>query len=57
VGVTASPLLLHQVDDVALLVDGRVVETGTHEQLLHSSPAYRRVVARSLQVDEVGSDA
>jgi len=46
--VTASPLLLHQADDVVLLVDGRVVERGTHEGLLHSSPAYRRVVARSM---------
>jgi ABC-type multidrug transport system fused ATPase/permease subunit len=40
-------LLLHQADDVALLVDGRVVERGTHEGLLHSSPAYRGVVARA----------
>ena len=40
--MTASPLLLHQADDVALLVDGRVAERGTHEGLLHSSPAYRR---------------
>ena len=46
--VTASPLLLHQADTVALLVDGRVAERGTHEGLLHSSPAYRRVVERSM---------
>ena len=46
--VTASPLLLHQADDVALLVDGRVAERGTHEGLLHSSSAYRGVVARSM---------
>ena len=51
--VTASPLLLHQADDVALLVDGRVVEHGTHEGLLHSSPAYRRVVARSMMAEGV----
>ncbi|GAA3567928.1 ABC transporter ATP-binding protein [Microlunatus spumicola] len=50
--VTASPLLLHQADDVALLVDGRVVERGTHEGLLHSSPAYRGVVARALVAEE-----
>lgn len=46
--VTASPLLLHQADDVTLLVDGRIAERGTHEGLLHSSRAYRRVVARSM---------
>src|SRR4051794_18904143 len=51
--VTASPLLLHQADDVALLVDGRVLERGTHEELLHSSPAYRRVVARSMMAEGV----
>ncbi len=45
--VTASPLLLHQADTVALLDQGRVVETGTHEELLHGSAAYRRVVTRS----------
>ena len=46
--VTASPLLLHQADDVTLLVDGRVAERGTHEGLLESSSAYRSVVARSM---------
>ncbi|MBB3329089.1 ABC-type multidrug transport system fused ATPase/permease subunit, partial [Friedmanniella antarctica] len=46
--VTASPLLLHRADDVVLLVDGVVAERGTHEHLLHSSPAYRAVVARAL---------
>lgn len=54
--VTASPLLLHQADDVALLVDGRVAERGTHESLLHSSPAYRGVVVRSM-VDGAAGDA
>ncbi len=46
--VTASPLMLHQADEVALLVDGTVAERGTHEGLLHASPAYRRVVERSM---------
>ena len=44
--VTASPLVLDEVDRVAYLADGRVVETGTHRDLLSSSPAYRRVVTR-----------
>jgi ABC-type multidrug transport system fused ATPase/permease subunit len=51
--VTASPLLLHQADDVVLLVDGRVTERGTHEGLLQSSPAYRGVVARAMVDVEV----
>jgi ABC-type multidrug transport system fused ATPase/permease subunit len=44
--VTSSPLLLEQVDAVALLVDGRVVATGPHAQLLRERPDYRRVVVR-----------
>ncbi|HTY70806.1 MAG TPA: ABC transporter ATP-binding protein [Actinomycetes bacterium] len=44
---TTSPLLLDRVDDVSLLVDGRVAASGTHRELLHGEPAYRRVVLRS----------
>ncbi|UYM03869.1 ABC transporter ATP-binding protein [Solicola gregarius] len=44
--VTASPLLLDEVDTVAFLAEGRVVATGTHRELLESVPAYRRVVTR-----------
>ncbi|MGH3357379.1 MAG: ABC transporter transmembrane domain-containing protein [Nocardioidaceae bacterium] len=44
--VTASPLLLDEVDSVAYLADGKVVATGTHRELLDSTPAYRRVVTR-----------
>jgi len=44
--ITASPLVLDEVDRVAYLADGRVAETGTHRELLDSSPAYRRVVTR-----------
>ncbi|UJP39720.1 ABC transporter ATP-binding protein [Cellulomonas palmilytica] len=50
--VTASPLVLDHVDEVQLLVDGRVVATGTHAELLARSDArgeaYRRVVGRGL---------
>ena len=42
---TASPLLLDQVDEVALIGDGRVVAVGTHRELL-DDPRYRRIVAR-----------
>lgn len=44
--MSASPLLLHHADDVALLEHGRVVATGTHEQLVASHAGYRAVVLR-----------
>jgi ABC-type multidrug transport system fused ATPase/permease subunit len=43
---TSSPLLLDQVDEVALVVDGRVVTTGTHHDLLRTDARYRRAVTR-----------
>ena len=45
---TVSPLWLHHADRVVLLDGGRVVADGTHEELLATSAAYRRVVARAL---------
>ena len=42
--LTTSPLLLDRVDEVALLVDGRVVAQGAHRDLLRHDPAYRWVV-------------
>jgi ABC-type multidrug transport system fused ATPase/permease subunit len=47
---TVSPLLLDAVDEVAFLVDGRVVATGTHADLLATEPAYRTVVVRDVEV-------
>ena len=38
---TTSPLLLDRVDEVALVVDGRVVATGPHRDLLAPTPRYR----------------
>ena len=46
---TVSPLWLRHADRVVLLVDGRVVAGGTHEELLETEPAYRDVVVRSLE--------
>ncbi len=43
---STSPLLLDAVDEVAFLVDGAVVATGSHTELLATVPAYRRVVTR-----------
>ncbi|CAN5429716.1 ABC transporter ATP-binding protein [soil metagenome] len=48
--VTASPLVLDVVEEVALIEDGRVVARGTHRELLAASDAagraYRAVVSR-----------
>jgi ABC-type multidrug transport system fused ATPase/permease subunit len=44
--LTTSPLVLDRADVVALLDEGRVVETGTHRALLASSARYRAVVTR-----------
>ena len=43
---TTSPLLLDHADEVALLIDGHVVATGTHHDLLHENEQYRDVVIR-----------
>lgn len=49
--VTASPLVLDVVDEVALVVGGRVVATGTHRDLVTArdatGAAYRSVVSRA----------
>ena len=44
--MSSSPLMLDAVDEVAFLQGGRVVATGSHSELLTSSPAYRAVVTR-----------
>jgi ABC-type multidrug transport system fused ATPase/permease subunit len=44
--MTSSPLVLDRADQVALLLDGRVVAVGTHRQLLDAD-AYRSVVLRT----------
>ncbi|HQU26447.1 MAG TPA: ABC transporter ATP-binding protein [Acidimicrobiales bacterium] len=43
---SSSPLVLERCDVVSLLVGGRVVERGRHEELLERSPLYRRIVLR-----------
>jgi putative ABC transport system ATP-binding protein len=43
--VTTSPTLLAACDEVSLIVDGRVVETGVHRDLL-THDRYREVVGR-----------
>ncbi|HWM75175.1 MAG TPA: ATP-binding cassette domain-containing protein, partial [Nocardioides sp.] len=52
---STSPLMLDAVDEVALLIDGRVVATGSHGDLLRENAAYRSIVIREteLQSSEV----
>ena len=52
---STSPLMLDAVDEVVLLIDGRVVATGSHGDLLGENAAYRAVVTREteLQPSEV----
>jgi ABC-type multidrug transport system fused ATPase/permease subunit len=44
--VSASPLLLDRVDDVAFLQGDRIVAAGPHRDLLETVPAYRATVTR-----------
>ncbi len=44
--VTVSPLVLDRADTVVLVEAGCVRATGTHRELLRTSPAYRDVVTR-----------
>jgi ABC-type multidrug transport system fused ATPase/permease subunit len=55
---TVSPLWLHHADVVVLMEQGRVTESGRHEDLLRESAAYRRVVTRSMDapVEEVAGE-
>ncbi|HET7723111.1 MAG TPA: ABC transporter ATP-binding protein [Propionibacteriaceae bacterium] len=46
---TVSPLWLRHAEVVALVIDGQVAATGTHEELLAASAAYREVVARGME--------
>ena len=46
--MSVSPLLLHHADRVVLLENGRINADGTHDELLRNDPAYRRVVARTM---------
>lgn len=50
---TTSPLMLDAADTVAFLVGGRVSATGTHADLLAGDAAYRAVVTRETELEEV----
>ena len=59
--VTASPLVLDHLDEVHLLDGGRVVESGTHAELLARegtwAARYRAVVGRSMAEDDAARPA
>ncbi len=44
--VSTSPLVLDQADTVVLVADGRVQASGSHRELLRTSPDYHDVVTR-----------
>ncbi|MER7895490.1 ABC transporter ATP-binding protein [Streptomyces sp. NPDC096046] len=46
---TASPLLLDRADTLHYLVDGKVAASGTHRELLDTTPGYRALVARDTE--------
>ena len=54
--VTASPLLLDRMDTIAVVRKGRVVGTGTHQQLLRQEDdlgdLYRAIVSRTISAAE-----
>jgi len=43
---TSSPLLLEKVDEVIVVRDGRVIDQGSHEQLLLTNQWYRQLIVR-----------
>ena len=53
---TLSPLWLRQADQVAFLVEGQVVATGSHAELSETCPAYRAAVLRGASLEEVRHD-
>ncbi|MET9383849.1 ABC transporter ATP-binding protein [Streptomyces sp. NPDC002928] len=48
---TTSPLVLDHADTVHYLVDGKVMATGSHRQLLVEQAGYRALVARNAAAD------
>ncbi|MEU9397122.1 ABC transporter ATP-binding protein [Streptomyces sp. NPDC048324] len=50
---TTSPLVLDRADTVYFLVDGAAVAAGSHRELLDAEPAYRALVARDADAEEV----
>ena len=43
---STSPVMLERMDWIFVLLDGRVVDVGTHSSLTRDSPLYRQIVLR-----------
>ncbi len=43
---STSPVMLQQMDLIYVVVDGCVIDQGTHRELARDSPAYRQIVLR-----------
>jgi ATP-binding cassette subfamily B protein len=54
--VAHRPSTVLLADRVALLVDGRIAAVGTHSELLDTVPEYRRLLAQTSELEEVGHD-
>jgi ATP-binding cassette subfamily B protein len=52
--VAHRPSTVLLADRVALLVDGRIAAVGTHRELLDTVPAYRKLLAQTSELEEVG---
>ncbi|BBH67527.1 ABC transporter [Actinoplanes sp. OR16] len=52
---TTSPVLLDRAEVVYFLAGGRVAASGTHQELLSSSPGYRALVMRVFESAEEGA--
>ncbi|MFI6815902.1 ABC transporter ATP-binding protein [Nonomuraea sp. NPDC050328] len=50
---TSSPLVLARADEVVVLEDGYVAAVGTHAALLRGDPAYRALVSRAQDTQEL----
>jgi len=53
--VAHRPSTVLLADRVALLADGRITAVGTHQELLHSSPAYRALMSGEAAAELEGS--
>ncbi|HEX3757756.1 MAG TPA: ABC transporter ATP-binding protein [Kofleriaceae bacterium] len=52
--VAHRPSTVLLADRVALLADGRIAAVGTHRELLDTVPAYRKLLAQTSEMEEVG---
>ncbi|MGH8880517.1 MAG: ABC transporter transmembrane domain-containing protein, partial [Stackebrandtia sp.] len=48
---TTSPLLLEHSDIVKFVMDGKLIATGTHRELMDNHPGYRAVITRDTETE------